>query len=464
MLKCRVDELILHNIRCFSGERCGRIKPITLLVGENSTGKTTFLGCHSVLRQVLSRPLALDQQLDFNREPLLMGSFSDIASSNRETKDGSRQFKIGLTYSPLDSVEATGYRMTASFSEQGSQPVMSSLKFEFGNDLFLKIMRSNSDESIIEIPNDRAKVELPFNMLTAFLEFISMSDGQKLLDSLGDSILPRPFFANLFELRNQLDRMSGETQYKEEAGLPLTMPQFDELISIAPLRTKPQRTYDPIRETPSTEGKHIPMLMMRLERTADSHSNSLRESLAEFGSQSGLFSDVNIKRHGNQSGDPFQLQFKVRTGAPSNIMDVGYGVSQILPILVDVLAASEGLDEHGSRRCTFSLQQPEIYLHPRAQAELAGFFVESYRRHGNRFLIETHSDQIIDRFRIAVRNNKLQADDVSILYFEPKEDGVIIHNMSLDEHGNLEGAPEGYRSFFQTETDRLLGFKDWDCD
>ena len=49
---------------------------------------------------------------------------------------------------------------------------------------------------------------------------------------------------------------------------------------------------------------------------------------------------------------------------------------------------------------------------------------------------------------------------MSILYFEPRGDAVTIHNMSLDEHGNLQGAPAGYRDFFLRETDELLGFAD----
>ena len=54
----------------------------------------------------------------------------------------------------------------------------------------------------------------------------------------------------------------------------------------------------------------------------------------------------------------------------------------------------------------------------------------------------------------------IKADDVSILYFEPKGNAVKIHSMTLDEAGNLRGAPPGYRKFFIKETDRLLGFTD----
>ena len=90
--------------------------------------------------------------------------------------------------------------------------------------------------------------------------------------------------------------------------------------------------------------------------------------------------------------DPFQLHVKVRSGHQRNIMDVGYGVSQSLPIIVDVLAAEEQIGERNGNYCTFLMQQPEVHLHPRAQAELASFFADSYSKRNNRFMIETHSE------------------------------------------------------------------------
>ena len=164
-----------------------------------------------------------------------------------------------------------------------------------------------------------------------------------------------------------------------------------------------------------------------------------------------MFSDINVRRLGKQMSDPFQLQVKARSQTPANIMDVGYGVSQSLPILVDI---------HSHRDSLFLLQQPEVHLHPRAQAELATVFAESVRKNGNSFMIETHSDHIVDRMRILVRQGKIPAEDVSILYFEPVRNAVQIHNIEVDGDGNLENAPSGYRDFFLRESDRLLGFED----
>ena len=104
------------------------------------------------------------------------------------------------------------------------------------------------------------------------------------------------------------------------------------------------------------------MLMMRLDRTDKLHWTSLHDDLVRFGRASGLFSNIKVKRHGRQMSDPFQLQVKVRTGPNANIMDVGYGISQSLPILVDLMHEEQSV---------FLLQQPEVHLHPRGQAELA---------------------------------------------------------------------------------------------
>ena len=74
-------------------------------------------------------------------------------------------------------------------------------------------------------------------------------------------------------------------------------------------------------------------------------------------------------------------------------------------------------------------------------------------------MVETHSDYIIDRVRMDVRDGKtgLKPEDVSILYFERGEADVKIHSIGLDEQGNVLDAPEGYRQFFADELTRSIG-------
>ena len=454
-------ELILSDVRCFQGEQRGSVRPITLLVGENSTGKTTFLGCYGVLHRVFSR-VDIDSSLDFNTEPFAMGSFRDIVRSRRGPGGRIEEFKLGLAVDPAPDTGIPPYKLFATFGEAGSEPAISSVRFEFEPGSFLELQRHPAG-TVLRIPERSVETGVSFGDAMFIIDVLATLEA-------GETVRPNQFLA-LKPAADYLRRLLSHRNPAPRRGTPgrgsferMRHPLLPDLIPVAPLRSKPKRTYDPVRETASPAGEHVPMLMMRLTRTESSHWKALQENLREFGRESGLFSDVKVKRHGKQMSDPFQLQVKVRSGPHANIMDVGYGVSQSLPVLVDVMTAADSNSGSRSRRRTadrsFLLQQPEVHLHPRGQAQLANLFVEAYKKNGSRFLIETHSDYIIDRIRISVRERLLRPEDVSILYFEPHGNAVAIHNMTLDEDGNLQGAPAGYRDFFLKETDRLLGFGD----
>ena len=443
-------DLILRDVRCFGGEQSGRLRPITLLVGENSTGKTTFLGCYGALLRLLSPLGMLDELLDFNQEPFAMGSFRDIVRSRRGPSGRINEFQIGFALETRRS--GLPYdRLTATFREEGSQPTISCLRFRFSRDSFLELRRNDDGGTAVQVPGGALqKTDIPFFYGAGFPLALTNFDEDNPVFRSSPNLKP------VFEYLSSVRSPSKGGRRRDS----IRVPNLPELIPVAPLRSKPKRTYDPVRETASPEGEHIPMLMMRLDRTDKDHWDSLHDDLVEFGRNAGLFSDIKVRRHGKQMSDPFQLQVKVRSGPYANIVDVGYGISQSLPILVDIMAANDRQSRLRKHERTFLLQQPEVHLHPRGQAQLASLFIKAFKKRGNRFLIETHSDYIVDRVRISVRQGLLKPDDVSILYFESNGNAVNIHNMGLDDDGNLGGAPPGYREFFLKETDQLLGFAD----
>jgi hypothetical protein len=218
--------------------------------------------------------------------------------------------------------------------------------------------------------------------------------------------------------------------------------------AFAPIRTHPQRTYDPLTDEPKPEGSHIPMVLARVSSSNAKAWEELRASLDSFGKFSGLFSHLEVRRMGQKESDPFQIRVRI-SGPRRNLVDVGYGVSQILPIIVDSLQRPEG--------STFLLQQPEVHLHPKAQAELGSFLALIAKDYGKRFLIETHSDHLVDRIRMDIRDRDyLEPDNVQILYFERQDGGVVIQPLEVDHFGNIVNAPPGYRQFFLEEEKRLL--------
>ena len=137
-------------------------------------------------------------------------------------------------------------------------------------------------------------------------------------------------------------------------------------------------------------------------------------------------------------------------GLKRNLVDVGFGISQILPLLAE-LFRDKGAD-------LFLLQQPEVHLHPSAQAAL-GTLLCQVAASGRQLLVETHSDHLLDRVRMDVRDGEtgLAPEDVSVLFFERDDLAVRIHSLRFDQNGNVLDAPLGYRQFFMDETRRSVG-------
>jgi len=220
------------------------------------------------------------------------------------------------------------------------------------------------------------------------------------------------------------------------------------VLALAPVRTRPRRTYDEFSEEFDPEGDHVPVLLARLwQEETEAGRATLVEALNEFGDSSALYRRIGVRRLGHRPTDPFQILVTM-AGPPVNIPDVGYGVSQALPVVVQsVLAAKRGL---------LLLQQPEVHLHPRAQAALGSFFARLVSKEEKHLVIETHSDYLIDRVRLEVAQGRLSADDVQILYFEKQGIETTIHQIQLDQHGNVLGAPGSYRRFFLEEEGSLF--------
>jgi predicted ATPase len=132
----------------------------------------------------------------------------------------------------------------------------------------------------------------------------------------------------------------------------------------------------------------------------------------------------------------------------ANLADVGYGVSQALPVVVQsVIGPSNGI---------LLLQQPEVHLHPKAQAALGTFFAQLVASQQKQFIIETHSDYLVDRVRQEVAQGTLDPSDVALLFFERGERGSKVVRIEIDRMGNLATAPKKYREFFLKEQMRLL--------
>lgn len=428
-----VEQLVIENVRCFRERQAVPLRPLTILVGENSTGKSTLLALTRAAHELAHNPSVPD----FNREPFLLGAWEQLAHYHGGQGKRAAKFTIGYTRQLRPSFEGeeptpTTATVVGAFAERSAQPALMQWTLEAGTYGISLSIHHDDDE----VPN--VTLRAPSGMFTMALESPFRTRG----------------FMSVFEL---LSGLSGPKREK----MPLSASDRRALFSIvektgyyeteyravAPIRSKPHRTYDPVRDLPGPEGAHVPMLLAEYAWNNEQWG-PLREKLQRFGAASGLFGKIEVKRKGNKASDPFQIH--VGSGKFTfNIMDVGYGVSQVLPILVDALI--------GSPRSRFLLQQPEVHLHPKAAAELGTFLCALVKEKQHRFLVETHSDYLIDRVRMEVRDGHLDPDSVVILFCERAGTRVVVHHMFVDATGEFISPPQNYRAFFLNEQRRFLG-------
>ncbi len=438
-----ITRFTMEEVRCFAERQQFDIRPLTFLVGENSTGKTTALACFQVLANYLK-----NGEVNFDADPYSMGIFRDIVRNSRK-KD--KSFKLGFTFE--GAPEDIEYTVEFVQKKDGLEPDVKSITIKFTDgELVCNIENEATRRSFRLTSFDQKRNQYHINCSADFLyrfpfsSFRLYSFALREEQSKGENAL-----ANYLE---QKEKNAGGRKY-------LTTKADISVFSTSPIRSRPKRTYDPTREFNDPEGSDVPMRLMRTEATKKDKWETLKQQLIEFGRGSGLFQNIEIQNLGGSLGSPFQLKVKVR-GPNSNIVDVGYGVSQILPILVHILDSDISRSRFYRKvgMDFFLLQQPEVHLHPKAQAQLSSLLSTLASQGGQSFIVETHSDYMIDRARIEIMKGTIEPEDVSLIYLEPKGRVVNVHNISFDNMGNMTGVPAHYRGFFLKETDRLLGFED----
>src|SRR5207247_1494493 len=224
---------------------------------------------------------------DFNQSPYSLGNFQTIATHEGAKNGGARMFSLGFKARK----EAIPRRVAANY--------------------VLHQRRATLSELVIEKPEGEAALRLLHET-----------------DKYEIEVSPAPnsdWFGEKFRVSVNVPRLSREETFPQLFLSEVSRPENGELrfrtlvsafsklelssaVSIAPIRTKPERTYEEAPMDHSSEGGHVPLLLASvLGGWADSESEeSLRTGLKRFGEESGLLNDIDLRTLGDQPGDPFQ--------------------------------------------------------------------------------------------------------------------------------------------------------------
>lgn len=198
---------------------------------------------------------------------------------------------------------------------------------------------------------------------------------------------------------------------------------------VSPLRAHPKRYYmlDKAKVALSLDTLDGDAIAEILKENA-SLKNSVNKWLSKFGfsvdveTLKEVIHNVKIKQN----------------GLSLDITDVGFGISQVLPVIIQgFLSPNDSMT---------IVEQPEIHLHPKMQAELADLFIEVAKKKKKQIIIETHSEYLLKRLRRRISEGNIPPEDVSICLFHPqiRENGAYIENLDIAQKGFFEWPEDFY--------------------
>ena len=169
----------------------------------------------------------------------------------------------------------------------------------------------------------------------------------------------------------------------------------------------------------------------------EKRGNGKIKALVELMKDMELIEDIKINRLGGGRFEVLVKAFKNSLLTP--LSNVGFGVSQFLPIMVADLQLPDD--------STLFLAEPEIHLHPSVQSKFGDYIVNQVNKTQKNYVIETHSEYFLNKIRLAIVKGELKKEDIKIYFLENKDDDTEVFDIDFKKNGAIKNAP---KTFFET--------------
>ena len=430
-----ITKIAVKGFKSIAEEREIDIRPLTILAGANSSGKSSIMQPLLMLKQTLEAPydpgaLLIDgPNIRFTLADQFLSKSADGKGTDRfqiqiETLQSNHSstvttiFRKGLT--EIEIVEMTTEIKSL---ENPSFPMRFTLYPEMSAEEFKSLTAQNLISIHSEVSAE-ALSEVPAEALEELKSLI----GQNFMPK-GSDIVKR--------LRCFLQFETQEKDTSFDFTVPLRF-NIVNSIHLPGLRGNPERIYKLTSTGPRHPGtfeNYAASIIHKWQDTKDKHLKTLDHALHTLGLTGKVgtqkVSDVGIEIKVGRS-----LHDGTENTDMVNIADVGFGVSQVLPVLVALIVAEPGQLVH--------LEQPELHLHPRAQVALARVLADAAKR-GVRVVAETHSSLLLLGVQTLVAEGKLSPELVKLHWFTRRKDGVTeVNSADLDEAGAYGEWPEDF--------------------
>lgn len=431
-----ITSLQITNFKSWLDTGQIKLSNISGIFGTNSSGKSSILQFLLMLKETVEsqdRAQVLDFGGDAERNYVNLGSFRDVLHKGNSAQADSLSFEITWTlpenltiYNPISNKEILFTIESLSFSAEVNQsnvgPIVNQFvyRFTYKNNTYTFGMKLLEDDA-----------------------YYLISNGYTFQPLQDDSLMWTPI--KFYGFPNQL-----YTMYQNAGFLNKFNAAFESLIEslyyLAPLREYPKRQYIWGGSKPSDLGRRGEYVvnallasrsMSRIRRGKGiGNSFTVEQYVGYWLKELGLVEDFSVKRIAPDKNSYELLIRQFNSSSEVLISEVGFGVSQVLPVLAICYYVPEG--------STILLEQPEIHLHPSVQAGLADVFIDAVKKRNIQIILESHSEHLLLRLQRRMSEETIAPEKITLSFCERKENESINVPLHLDKFGNITNWPTGF--------------------
>lgn len=439
-----LTKLRLKNFKAWEDSGNIRLAPLTVLFGANSAGKTSIPQLLLLLKQTAESPdrrRAL--QLGDGRTLVDAGTYDDVVHGH----DVSRPLEFTLGWSlekplqisdPISGTDYAGDRLRFSArlgADTQHQPRTEEFRYALLDEGHVVLDLAVSPREGTDLQRAKASFDL-------------VSKHYVLTRHRGRG-WPLPTPVRFYGFPDEVAAHFQNAAFSADLVLELER-MLKSVFYVGPLREYPKRLYLWSGEVPDHVGMRGDRAIEAILASGDRAFNSkakqrtkqLTELVAERLRSMGLIHEFRVKPLGRHRKE-YEVLVRTNPKVPEvKLTDVGFGVSQVLPVIVECF--------YVPRRSIVIFEQPEIHLHPRVQADLADLFVDAIRARENgmprdcQFIIESHSEHFLRRLQRRIAEQELSKDDAALYFVHTREASAKIEALDVDDYGNINNWPDGF--------------------
>lgn len=418
-------EVNWKNFKGFENTGWLKIKPLTILLGSNNVGKTSFLAPFLLLNQTLNSRDRLS--------PLILkGNVYDGGNYQEIVKDYdfTKEIFLGFKYHSHESkgkIEKVGSYPPGGFeaiikvdTKDGDVKLKKMTIFDIFNREYISLSLNSTDtydyvgvgsESLSSLELKTIINSKPINFLFSPNSILAE------LDTISEEHKDGKIKRKISQFSNGFSQFLSVISYNNAK----VRNYLGDLSFIGPIREYPHRIYEITNETYNTvgsKGENFPNLLKKL----GVQNKVLNQWIQKFG-----FGDkIELKHHYSNT---YSIRFcKDDCDYYTSIANSGFGASQVLPLIIQSLVSP--------KRSVTIAEQPEIHLNPKIQCVLAELFV-SMANKGQTVIIETHSEHLLLRLRRLIAEEKINSENVAIYFVEKDGTDSKIKEIKLQENGHI---------------------------